>query len=138
SHPTSSCFLFSCSAPPRAVHSFPTRRSSDLLRYESRLHDGFRAAQIAKMGPEGKAVLPAMDDATHVVLDHDKRLERDAPIELPRVHAHSRILRYGASSASTANGKAVPVPVTCRCSYHWVTSNSMACRMAAGTSAGAP
>ena len=37
-----------------------------------------------------------------------------------------------------AKGKAVPVPVTCRCSYHCVTSSSMACRMAAGTSAGAP
>lgn len=82
------------------------------LRYESRLQDGLGAAQIEDVGPEGEAVLPAMDDATHVVLDHEEGLERDAPIELPRVPAHSRILRYGASSASTAKGNADAVPVT--------------------------
>src|SRR5207248_10687325 len=30
--PTPHSFLFSCPAPPRALHSFPTRRSSDLGR----------------------------------------------------------------------------------------------------------
>src|SRR5690606_41542979 len=36
-------FSFSCAGPPRALHSFPTRRSSDLLRAAS-LAAGKRAA----------------------------------------------------------------------------------------------
>src|SRR5439155_26997972 len=47
-HPTPSSFFFSSSGAPRDLHSFPTRRSSDLSREGSRNRRRLKANQTGK------------------------------------------------------------------------------------------
>src|SRR5262249_61899213 len=50
---SSSVFFFKCRGPPRVLHSFPTRRSSDLRRFADRLE----GRQLSKRN-EGRFVAP--------------------------------------------------------------------------------
>src|SRR5438034_10489699 len=67
-------FFFYCSGDPRDLHSFPTRRSSDLPARlpDVRVHQD-RRVQADHVGPEVDVVTPP--HTLHVVLQLDTRSE---------------------------------------------------------------
>src|SRR5207248_4025828 len=76
-------FLFYFSAAPRDLHSFPTRRSSDLLGRLGTLSQIRRLLQRARRGERGRGAarraLPALEETDRRRGARRHRLGRDVP-----------------------------------------------------------